>query len=88
MSKEKAVEVVKTQVAMTTRGVELKTIDDAWRFCDAIAQTEMVPKGMKGKPAEVFAVIQAGAELGVTPIRALANMKIALEVIRQCSREA
>jgi hypothetical protein len=73
---ETAVEVRKPQVAMTVRGVELTTIDDAWRFCDAIAKTEMVPKSMRGKPAEVFAVVQAGAELGLTPFRALSNMKI------------
>lgn len=72
MSDEKAV----IPVEMTTRGVALTTIDDAWRFCDAIASTEMVPKSMRGKPAEVFAVVQAGAELGVTPFRALANVKI------------
>ena len=63
-------------VAMTRSGVNLESMDDAWRFCEAIARTEMVPKGMRGKPAEVFGVIQAGFELGLTPFRSLANMKI------------
>jgi hypothetical protein len=61
---------------MNKGGVTLTSMDEAWRFCEAIARTDVVPKSMRGKPAEVFAVIQAGAELGVSPLRALANMKI------------
>ena len=64
----------KTPVAMTDKGVQLSTMEDAWRFATAIAGTDLAPKGMSSN--EVFGVVQAGAELGLTPLRALANMKI------------
>jgi hypothetical protein len=76
MSDQTAVVPVKPKVpvAMSHRGVELVSMDDAWRFCEAIAGTDIAPKGMGAKA--IFGVIQAGAELGLSPLRALANMKI------------
>lgn len=63
-----------TTVAMTNRGVLIHNIDEAWRFCTAIEKSGIAPKGMS--TAAIFAVVQSGAELGLTPFRALANMKI------------
>jgi hypothetical protein len=60
---------------MGNRGVSLRNIDEAWRFCEAIAKSGVAPKGMN-ETAKIFAVVQAGAELGLTPFRALSNMKI------------
>jgi hypothetical protein len=62
-------------VGMGERGVALHNIDEAWRFCDAIQKSGVAPKGMNDT-AKIFAVVQAGAELGLTPFRALSNMKI------------
>jgi hypothetical protein len=74
MSEENAIVPVQQKVGMTRSGVELTSMDDAWRFATAIAGTDLAPKGMK--IAEVFGVVQAGAELGLSPLRSLANMKI------------
>jgi hypothetical protein len=74
MSDEKAVAVVKPVVPMTTTGVQLTTMEDAWRFAKAMEESGVAPKGMR--QAGIFAVIQAGAELGLSPLRALANMKV------------
>jgi hypothetical protein len=74
MSDEKALEPMKQTVAMTSSGVQLTTMDDAWRFATAIAGTDLAPKGMSAN--EVFGVVQAGAELMLPPLRSLANMKI------------
>jgi len=60
-------------IAMGQRGVSLTSMEDAWRFCRALEESGLAPKGMK-TPA-IFAVVQAGAELGLTPFRALSNMK-------------
>lgn len=70
----RVVPVQRASVAMTSRGVQLTSMDDAWRFCEAIANTPLAPKGMDAK--SIFGVVQSGAELGLTPFRALANMKI------------
>jgi hypothetical protein len=64
-----------TPVAMGERGVSLHNVDEAWRFCKAIEQSGVAPKDMN-TAAKIFAVVQAGAELGLTPFRALSNMKI------------
>jgi hypothetical protein len=74
VSDEKALEVRKQQVSMTTHGVELTSMDDAWRFCEAIEGTPIAPKGMGAKA--IFGVIQSGAEMGLSPLRSLSNMKI------------
>jgi len=77
-NQEKAVTAVKDAplpVAMGKRGVALNNIDEVWRFCDAIQKSGVAPKGMQ-ETAKIFAVVTAGAELGLTPFRALSNMKI------------
>ena len=70
MSEENAV----TVVGMGNRGVNLESMSDAEKFCQKIAGTDIAPKGMKAEA--IFGVIQAGAELGLSPLRSLANMKI------------
>lgn len=74
-NEEKGLEQVKQVVAMRNAGgVQLTSMDDAWRFATAIAGTDLAPKGMSAN--EVFGVVQAGAELMLSPLRSLANMKI------------
>jgi hypothetical protein len=74
MSEKKSVEVIRPVVPMDNRGVSLTTMDDAWAFCKALETSGVAPKGMK--QAAIFAVVQAGAELGLSPMRALSNMKV------------
>jgi hypothetical protein len=61
-------------VSMSQGGVSLTTMDDAMRFCERLAKSGVAPKGMGD--AAIFAVIQSGAELGLSPMRALSNMKV------------
>jgi len=70
MSSDNAVALV----GMSNKGVNLQSMSDAEKFCEKIAGTDIAPKGMK--PEAIFGVIQAGAELGLSPLRALANMQI------------
>lgn len=74
-NEETAVEVKKPLLPMADHGVVLHSMEDAWRFASTIAPTAIVPLGLRGKPAEVFAVVQAGAEMGLSPFRSLSNMK-------------
>ena len=70
MSDEKAV----VPILMGEKGVAIHNIDELWRFSGFVAESGIAPKGMK--QASIFAVVQSGAELGLTPFRALANMKV------------
>jgi hypothetical protein len=52
-------------------GLVPTTFDEVFRVANALAQSDLVPPELKNKPANVFAVIQAGAEVGVSPMQAL-----------------
>lgn len=60
-------------IAMTERGVQLRKIEDAFRFAESVIQAGLAPKGLN-KPQQVMLMIQAGAELGITPMRSLSEM--------------
>ena len=53
-----------------------QTFDEAIRFCEYLADSDLVPKDFKGKPANCLIAIQWGAELGLKPLQALQNLAI------------
>ncbi|MGH9523997.1 MAG: hypothetical protein ACRD3E_15855 [Terriglobales bacterium] len=52
------------------------TFDDALKFSDMVAKSDLAPKDFKGKPANVFIAIQMGAEVGLSPIQAIQNIAV------------
>ena len=71
MNDEKAVAV---PIARDERGVVLNTHQEAWDFAGAIVVGSIAPKGMT--QADIFSVVQAGAEFGLPPMSALTNFKV------------
>jgi hypothetical protein len=57
------------------QGVQLASLEDAYRFANAIVASGFAPKGME-KPEAVLVAIQLGAELGLTPMAALQNTAV------------
>lgn len=53
-----------------------QTFEQALTFCDYLADSDLVPKDFKGKPANCLIAIQWGAELGLKPLQALQNLAI------------
>ena len=53
-----------------------QTFDQALTFCDYLAESDLVPKDFRGKPANCLIAIQWGAELGLKPLQALQNLAI------------
>jgi hypothetical protein len=53
-----------------------QTFDQALTFCDYLADSDLVPKDFKGKPANCMIAIQWGAELGLKPLQAIQNIAI------------
>ena len=70
-----AVKAAKSPITFGPQGVKLASIEDAYRFANAIVASGFAPKGME-KPESVLVAIQLGAELGLTPMAALQNTAV------------
>ena len=57
------------------QGVKLASLEDAFRFANAIVASGFAPRGME-KAEAVLVAIQLGAELGLTPMAALQNTAV------------
>lgn len=66
-----------TARAPVRMGVAPTTVDEAWRLSRFIADSEMVPKGYRKRPADVLVAIQLGMELGLPPMAALHSIFVA-----------
>lgn len=53
-----------------------QTFDQALKFSEYLADSDMVPKDFKGKPGNCLIAMQWGAELGLKPLQALQNLAI------------
>jgi hypothetical protein len=65
----------KVPVAWGEQGVILNSLDEAFRFAQAVAASPFVPKGME-KPGDILVALQAGAEMGLSPMQALQSLAI------------
>lgn len=57
-------------------GMPVRTVEQALAVCRMLADTEFVPAPLRGKPGAVFAAIQYGAEVGLTPVQSLQHVAI------------
>lgn len=62
------------QLTTTNQGFAPVTLDEAMRFSDMLAKSQMVPKAYQNKPEDVLVAIQWGRELGLAPLQALQNI--------------
>ena len=58
------------------RGLALASMDDAYRFAKMVAATEFAPKDFRGKPEACLLAIQAGAEVGLSPMQSLQSIAV------------
>ena len=68
-----------TEISTTTapaRGLALATFDDAFRFAKVVASTEFAPKDFRGKPEACMLAIQAGSEVGLSPMQSLQSIAV------------
>lgn len=49
---------------------------EAWKLASRVADTDFVPKALRGKPEAVLACILAGHEAGISPMQALAKIHV------------
>lgn len=53
-----------------------KSMDEALRFADKLAESNLVPKDFIGKPGNILVAIQWGMELGLKPMQAMQNIAV------------
>ena len=58
---------IKAPIAFGGQGVQLASLDEAYRFANAVVASGFAPRGME-KPESVLIAIQLGMELGMTPM--------------------
>ena len=60
---------------MGQRGIQITTFDELQRFANVVVAAGLTPPGLETQPKVIIA-IQAGAELGFTPMQALASIMV------------
>jgi hypothetical protein len=58
------------------RGLALASFDDAFRFSQMVSKSEFAPKDFKGKPESCMLAIQAGSEVGLSPMQSLQSIAV------------
>ena len=58
------------------KGLALSTMADAMKFGEMVANSDFAPKDFRGKPASCVLAIQAGAEIGLSPMQALQSIAV------------
>lgn len=62
-------------VSFGPRGLQLRNLDEAWRFAQFVAVSGLAPKGLD-KPEAILVAMQMGAELGLSPMQAIQNIAV------------
>jgi hypothetical protein len=68
-----------TEISTNTapaRGLALASMDDAYRFAKMVASSEFAPKDFRGKPESCLLAIQAGSEVGLSPMQSLQSIAV------------
>lgn len=65
-----------TASARPTFSLAPRSLDEAMRFADMIASTDLAPKDYRGKPGNILVAIQMGSELGLNPMQALQSISV------------
>lgn len=53
-----------------------QTLDEAMKFAELIAHSDLAPKDYKGKPGNVLVAVQMGSEVGLAPMQAIQNIAV------------
>ena len=57
-------------------GIVPQSFDDCYRMAQLLAQSDIVPKDYKGKPADCCVAILQGLEIGLSPLAALNSIAV------------
>lgn len=64
-----------SNIALGSRGIELRTLDELWRFANMAVKSRLIPQTID-TPEKALIVLQKGMEIGLSPMAALGNMYV------------
>lgn len=64
-----------TQLAMGSRGVELRSLEELYRFAVAVSKTPFAPRDFKS-PEAIMIAVQYGLEIGLSPMQSLQGVAV------------
>lgn len=67
---------VASQTAAIRQSFEPTTLQEAIEFSKMIADSELLPKDFRGKPANILVALQIGKELNIPPLQALQGIYV------------
>lgn len=53
-----------------------QSFEEALKFSELVARSDLAPKDYKGKPGNVLIAVQMGAEIGLSPMQSLSNIAV------------
>lgn len=53
-----------------------RTLEEAMKFSELLARSDLVPRDYKGKPGNILVAMQWGYEIGLQPLQALQNLAV------------
>ncbi len=75
MSTELATTQKREPILATSRGVQLSSMEDMYRFATCVVNSGLAPKGFT-TPEAVVVAVQRGSELGMSPMHALESIAV------------
>lgn len=62
-------------ISMSERGVQLKSMEDAYRFAVAVSKSGLAPRSLD-TPEKVLVALQTGLEAGLSPMKAIQSVVV------------
>lgn len=72
--KKELIEAAKKLPPTESFSLRPRNFEEAYRFSNLIAESDLIPKEFQKKPANVLLAVQLGMELGVAPMQALQSI--------------
>lgn len=72
----KEVDTAKPNKVPVTLGSPQSDLDTTYRLATSLAQSGLIPQGLRGKPTDVLAILLWGQELGIAPMQALSAIYV------------
>lgn len=80
MENEEKKELIETAKALPPSGevfsLQPRTFEEAYRFANLMASSDLVPKEFRNNPANVLLAVQLGHEVGLNPMQALQSIAV------------